>query len=51
MPLPTPEEKMKQQAQSVTTDIVPINITGTVFLCNILETFLTITEVCVHSIL
>ncbi|XP_058254655.1 NHS-like protein 1 isoform X2 [Hemibagrus wyckioides] len=28
MPLPTPEEKMKQQAQSVTTDIVPINITG-----------------------
>ncbi|XP_047677648.1 NHS-like protein 1 isoform X1 [Tachysurus fulvidraco] len=28
LPLPTPEEKMKQQAQSVTTDIVPINITG-----------------------
>lgn len=31
LPLPTPEEKMRQQAQSVTTDIVPINITGTVF--------------------
>ncbi|MCJ8736973.1 hypothetical protein PDJAM_G00018520 [Pangasius djambal] len=28
LPLPTPEEKMRQQAQSVTTDIVPINITG-----------------------
>lgn len=40
LPLPTPEEKMRQQAQSVTTDLVPINITGTVFQCNILETFL-----------
>ncbi|XP_060790074.1 NHS-like protein 1 isoform X2 [Neoarius graeffei] len=28
LPLPTPEEKMRQQAQSVTTDIIPINITG-----------------------
>ncbi|XP_017331832.2 NHS-like protein 1 isoform X3 [Ictalurus punctatus] len=28
LPLPTPEEKMRQQAQSVTTDLVPINITG-----------------------
>ncbi|KAF5903393.1 NHS-like protein 1 isoform X3, partial [Clarias magur] len=28
LPLPTPEEKMRQQAQSVSTDIVPINITG-----------------------
>ncbi|XP_046712156.1 NHS-like protein 1 isoform X2 [Silurus meridionalis] len=28
LPLPTPEEKMRQEAQSVTTDIVPINITG-----------------------
>ncbi|TSN67122.1 NHS-like protein 1 [Bagarius yarrelli] len=28
LPLPTPEEKMRQQALFVTTDIVPINITG-----------------------
>ncbi|XP_053365594.1 NHS-like protein 1 isoform X2 [Clarias gariepinus] len=28
LPLPTPEEKMRQQAESVSTDIVPINITG-----------------------
>uniref|UniRef100_A0A671MZ43 NHS-like protein 1 n=1 Tax=Sinocyclocheilus anshuiensis TaxID=1608454 RepID=A0A671MZ43_9TELE len=28
LPLPTPEEKMKLQAQSVATDIIPINITG-----------------------
>lgn len=27
-PLPTPEEKMRQQAQAVLTDIVPINVTG-----------------------
>ncbi|KTG46995.1 hypothetical protein cypCar_00029765, partial [Cyprinus carpio] len=27
LPLPTPEEKMKLQAQSVATDIIPINIT------------------------
>lgn len=26
--LPTPEEKMRQQAQAVPADIVPINITG-----------------------
>ncbi|KAL0164711.1 hypothetical protein M9458_040464, partial [Cirrhinus mrigala] len=26
-PLPTPEEKMRQQAQAVLTDIVPINVT------------------------
>lgn len=26
--LPTPEEKMRQQAQAVLTDIVPINVTG-----------------------
>lgn len=26
--LPTPEEKMRQQAKSVLTDIVPINVTG-----------------------
>ncbi|XP_051579337.1 NHS-like protein 1 isoform X2 [Myxocyprinus asiaticus] len=26
--LPTPEEKMRQQAQSVATDVIPINITG-----------------------
>ncbi|XP_062863989.1 NHS-like protein 1 [Trichomycterus rosablanca] len=31
LPLPTPEEKMKLQAQSVSTDIVPINITGESF--------------------
>ncbi|XP_048083705.1 Nance-Horan syndrome protein isoform X2 [Alosa alosa] len=30
-PLPTPEEKMRQQAKSVLTDIVPINITGETF--------------------
>lgn len=27
-PLPTPEEKMRQQAQAVLTDIIPINVTG-----------------------
>lgn len=27
-PLPTPEEKMRQTAKAVPTDIVPINITG-----------------------
>lgn len=27
-PLPTPEEKMRRQAQAVLTDIVPINVTG-----------------------
>ena len=27
-PLPTPEEKMRQQAQTVQADVVPINITG-----------------------
>ncbi|MCI4389540.1 hypothetical protein PGIGA_G00099220 [Pangasianodon gigas] len=27
-PLPTPEEKMRQQAQAILTDIVPINVTG-----------------------
>ncbi|XP_066530205.1 NHS-like protein 1 isoform X2 [Hoplias malabaricus] len=31
LPLPTPEEKMRQQAQSVATDIVPINISGESF--------------------
>ncbi|XP_062858598.1 NHS-like protein 1 [Trichomycterus rosablanca] len=31
MPLPTPEEKMRQQAKAVPTDIVPINITGDTF--------------------
>lgn len=30
-PLPTPEEKMRQAAQAVGTDIVPINVTGAVF--------------------
>ncbi|XP_047429409.1 NHS-like protein 1 isoform X3 [Mugil cephalus] len=30
-PLPTPEEKMRQAAQAVPTDIVPINVTGAVF--------------------
>ncbi|XP_048345638.1 NHS-like protein 1 isoform X3 [Sphaerodactylus townsendi] len=28
LPLPTPEEKMRQQAQAVQTDIIPINVTG-----------------------
>lgn len=28
MHLPTPEEKMRQQAKAVLTDIVPINVTG-----------------------
>ncbi|XP_036405492.1 NHS-like protein 1 isoform X2 [Megalops cyprinoides] len=27
-PLPTPEERMRQQAQAVPTDIIPINVTG-----------------------
>ncbi|XP_059354563.1 NHS-like protein 1 isoform X3 [Carassius carassius] len=30
-PLPTPEEKMRQQARAVLTDIVPINVTGETF--------------------
>nr|XP_057912094.1 NHS-like protein 1 isoform X3 [Doryrhamphus excisus] len=30
-PLPTPEERMRQTAQSVPTDIVAINVTGAVF--------------------
>ncbi|XP_061479959.1 NHS-like protein 1 isoform X3 [Rhineura floridana] len=28
LPLPTPEEKMRQQAQTVQTDVIPINVTG-----------------------
>ncbi|XP_074846576.1 NHS-like protein 1 isoform X2 [Carettochelys insculpta] len=28
LPLPTPEEKMRQQAQAVQADVVPINVTG-----------------------
>ncbi|XP_028833234.1 NHS-like protein 1 isoform X3 [Denticeps clupeoides] len=28
LPLPTPEEKMRQQAQSVVSNIIPINVTG-----------------------
>ncbi|XP_029902801.1 NHS-like protein 1 isoform X2 [Myripristis murdjan] len=31
IPLPTPEERMRQVAQSVPTAIVPINVTGAVF--------------------
>lgn len=27
-PLPTPEEKMRRQAQAILTDIVPIDVTG-----------------------
>ncbi|XP_054992630.1 NHS-like protein 1 isoform X3 [Sorex araneus] len=30
LPLPTPEEKMRQQAQTVQADVVPINITASV---------------------
>ncbi|KAF7657646.1 hypothetical protein LDENG_00024120 [Lucifuga dentata] len=30
-PLPTPEEKMRQVAQAVPTDVIPINVTGAVF--------------------
>ncbi|XP_040285149.1 NHS-like protein 1 isoform X2 [Bufo bufo] len=30
LPLPTPEEKMRQEAQAVHTDVVPINITASV---------------------
>ncbi|XP_051954675.1 NHS-like protein 1 isoform X2 [Xyrauchen texanus] len=30
-PLPTPEEKMRQQAQAILTDIIPINVTGETF--------------------
>jgi len=29
LPLPTPEEKMRLESQSVATDVIPINITGT----------------------
>ncbi|XP_030054388.1 NHS-like protein 1 isoform X2 [Microcaecilia unicolor] len=28
LPLPTPEEKMRQQAQAIQTDVVPINVTA-----------------------
>ncbi|XP_018422830.1 PREDICTED: NHS-like protein 1 [Nanorana parkeri] len=28
LPLPTPEEKMRQEAQAIQTDMVPINVTG-----------------------
>ncbi|XP_070589705.1 NHS-like protein 1 isoform X2 [Erythrolamprus reginae] len=28
LPLPTPEEKMRQQAQAIPTDVIPINVTG-----------------------
>ncbi|XP_046878252.1 NHS-like protein 1 isoform X2 [Hypomesus transpacificus] len=31
LPLPTPEEKMRQVAQAVPTDIIPINVTGATF--------------------
>lgn len=30
LPLPTPEEKMKQDAQVISSCIIPINVTGTV---------------------
>lgn len=33
-PLPTPEEKMRQTAKAVPTDIVPINITGSSSSCH-----------------
>lgn len=29
LPLPTPEERMRQQAQAIQTDVIPINVTGT----------------------
>ncbi|XP_078261566.1 NHS-like protein 1 [Rhinoraja longicauda] len=28
LPLPTPEERMRQQAQAIQTDVIPINVTG-----------------------
>ncbi|XP_059504729.1 NHS-like protein 1 isoform X2 [Stegostoma tigrinum] len=31
LPLPTPEEKMRQQAQAVQSDVIPINVTGESF--------------------
>ncbi|XP_039594979.1 NHS-like protein 1 isoform X5 [Polypterus senegalus] len=31
LPLPTPEEKMRQQAQAVQADVIPINVTGETF--------------------
>lgn len=30
LPLPTPEQKMRQQAQAVSSTVIPINVTGTV---------------------
>ncbi|XP_066461604.1 NHS-like protein 1 isoform X3 [Eleutherodactylus coqui] len=30
LPLPTPEEKMRQEAQAIQTDVVPINVTASV---------------------
>jgi len=35
LPLPTPEEKMRQQAQAVQTDVVPINVTGRLLISEI----------------
>ncbi|XP_059842687.1 NHS-like protein 1 isoform X3 [Hypanus sabinus] len=31
LPLPTPEERMRQQAQAIQTDVIPINVTGESF--------------------
>ncbi|XP_032881863.1 NHS-like protein 1 isoform X2 [Amblyraja radiata] len=31
LPLPTPEERMRQQAQAIQTDVIPINVTGVNF--------------------
>ncbi|XP_041063553.1 NHS-like protein 1 [Carcharodon carcharias] len=31
LPLPTPEERMRQQAQAVQSDVIPINVTGESF--------------------
>lgn len=36
-PLPTPEEKMRQQAKAVLTDIVPIDVTGKKYIPSIVS--------------
>lgn len=38
--LPTPEERMRQQAEAVAADIVPINITGSYHWCKLVKIIL-----------
>lgn len=52
-PLPTPEEKMRQQAQAILTDIVPINVTGknhSLMICQIEVPIFTVVALAVISL-